>query len=88
MIVEAILGAFAWVVNGLVDLLPDVDPPDLSGMVAGLGPIWGMAGWLNKYVPLDQAGIMLGVVVSIWAVLYGIRFSVWFLTKAHVLGGK
>jgi hypothetical protein len=88
MIVDALLSAFEAVVGALTALLPEVDPPDLSGMVAGLDPVWGAAGWLNKYVPLDHAAIALGVLVTLWVVLYGIRVAAWLLTKAHVLGGS
>lgn len=88
MIVDAIFSLFEAAVGGVLDLLPDVAAPDLSGWVAGFSGVWEHASWLNKYVPLDQAALILGVLVAAWVVLYGARFVIWCLTKAHVLGGQ
>lgn len=88
LILDAIFSLFQSFVDGLTGLLPDVEPPDLQGYVASLSPVWGAAGWLNKYVPLDHAAVALGLLVLMWFVLYGFRVGVWLLTKAHVLGGE
>lgn len=92
MITDAILSFFLGIARGVLGLLPDIQPPDLVGMVDGIAPLFapatGYLGWLNKYLPIDQAALALGVVLGSWLVLYGIRLVVWVLTKAHVLGGE
>jgi len=87
MIVDALFSLFATIVNAVLGLLPTVPAPDLSGWATGLAPVWAKAGWLNKYVPLDQAAIMLGILAGAWVVLYGARFTIWCLTKVYALGG-
>lgn len=87
MILDALFSLIETVVNGVLGLLPSVPAPDMSGWVSGLAPIWTHAAWLNKYVPLDQAAIMLGVLVGAWVVLYTVRFTIWCLTKVYALGG-
>lgn len=90
-IVEALFGLFEDAVQAALGLLPEINPPDLSGMVEALGGLFapgtGYLGWLNRYMPVDQVPAALGVVLGSWAVLYLVRFAVWVLTKAHVLGG-
>lgn len=88
MIVDALLSFFQSIIDGIVGLIPEIEPPDLSGMVAAMAPVFEAVGWLNKYVPVDQAVIALGLMVTWWAVLYAIKFGIWVLTKAHVLGGE
>lgn len=88
MILDAIFAIFETVANAVLALIPDIPAPDLSGWADVIAPVWAHAAWLNKYVPLDQAVIMLGVLVVAWIVLYGIRFTVWVLTKLHALGGS
>lgn len=88
MIVDAIFSLFESALNAVVGLLPTVEAPDLSGWVSGLGPVWATAGWLNKYVPLDQAALILGVLAAAWLISYGARVIIWGLTKLHVLGGQ
>lgn len=86
MILDAIFSLIEAVVSGVLGLLPDVTAPDLSGWVAGLSGIWEHAAWLNKYVPLDQAALMLGVIVSTFVIAYGARFVIWGLEKLRALG--
>lgn len=88
MILDALFSLFEGIVNTIVGLLPDIDPPDLSGMVAATAPVWDAVGWINKYAPVDQAVIALGLFAAWWLVMYGTRFVIWALTKAHFLGGS
>lgn len=88
MIVDAIFSLFESALNAVLGLIPEVAAPDLSGWVAGLAPIWEKAAWLNKYVPLDQAALILGVLAVAWLASYAVRVVLWGLTKLHVLGGE
>lgn len=95
MIVAALLGFLLVFVMLLLmtelGLGPDgaiIDPPDLSGMVDGAAPIFSHVAWLNKYLPIDQAVIILGVLVTAWLFLYGVRVTIWLLVKARILGGN
>lgn len=88
MIVDAIFSLFEGALNAVLALVPTVEAPDLSGWVSGLSGVWVHAAWLNKYVPLDQAALMLGIVGVAFVASYAFRFAVWCLTKLHVLGGS
>lgn len=68
-------------------IMPNPDPPDLTGMVDTIAPVFAHVAWANKYFPLDQAAIILGVLVVAWVPLYGIRVTIWMLVKTGVLKG-
>lgn len=88
MIVDALFSIFNSVVNTVLGWLPDIAPPDVSGAIESMAPVWAFLGWANKYVPLVEAGAMIGLVAAVYMVMYLIRFTVWVLTKAHILGGS
>lgn len=83
----AIIAAIT-VLAAQVGLLPNPAPPDLSGAVAGMTSLWTHAAWVNKYVPLDQAVLALGLVVVVWLPAYLIRVTVWMMTKVGILKGE
>lgn len=81
--VDAIWGVVEWVLN----LLPNVDPPDLSSFASGVGTALGWTAWANQFVPVTVAATLF----AIWGVLW-VGFSVWnvlvwALSKLHILGG-
>lgn len=88
MIVEAIWDLLRSAVETVIGWLPDIAPPDLSGMVDAVAPLWGYFGWANKYVPLVEVAAMLALLVAAYAVMFTFKLTVWVLTKAHILGGE
>jgi hypothetical protein len=50
--------------------------------------IFGGAGWVNAYLPVDAVMEGVGVLVTLFLVMWAIRLVLWFLTKLHVLGGS
>jgi hypothetical protein len=88
MITDAILGFFESIVTSILGLLPDIEAPDLAGMVESIHGFFAYFGWANQYVPLDQIVVMLGIGLGSWFAMYLIRFALWALTKAHILGGS
>lgn len=87
MITEAVLGFFRTIVQGILDALPDWDPPDLTGALDAVAPLFSSLAWANKYVPLVECGALFGLFVVFKVGLYVTNFVVWVLTKAHILGG-
>lgn len=93
MLLQAIFDAFFALVQWGFDLVQAAMPviptlPDTSSYQSAASSVYQWAGWANWYVPVDQAVIAFGLVISLWTVLYGFRFLVWVLTKMHILGGQ
>lgn len=86
MIVDLIFGLVNSLAQAVLGLLPDIEPPDLQGMVTAAAPVFSNLGWINKYVPVDQAGIALGLLATYWFVLYLVRFVIWLASKLYLLG--
>lgn len=87
MITDALFGIFTAIVEALLGLLPDIDPPDLTGMVEALEPMWEYLGWMNKYIPIVEIGGMIVVLVTVQVAMFFVNMTIWVLTKAHILGG-
>jgi hypothetical protein len=87
MIVDAIVGLGVGLLTGLLALLPDVEPPDLSGAVAAIDGIAAYTGWLNKYFPVAEAITILGIVVTVYTGMYVVKFLLWVWSKIPVIGG-
>lgn len=73
-------------IQGVMPVIPAV--PDTSSYQSAAASVFQWAGWANWYVPVDQAVVAFGLVITLWVALYGFRFVVWMLTKAHILGGQ
>jgi hypothetical protein len=88
MITQAILDFFAAMLGQVLDLLPTLDPPDLSAAGDSIGAFLTPAAWLDQYLPLHEC---LGF-IALLVVAYGLSFAfsglLWVLTKAHILGGS
>lgn len=87
MIVDAILEWINDVVEWLLGLLPDWAPPDITGGLSSLGPLWGYLSWANKYVPLVEIAAICATLLTYFIGLYLFRFTVWLLERLHILGG-
>lgn len=87
MIVEALFDLAMFIIEGFLDLLPDVEPPDLVGAVEAIDGIAAYTGWLNKYFPVTEAILILGTVVTIYTVMYVVHFALWVYGKIPFLGG-
>jgi hypothetical protein len=87
MIVDAIINATMAILQGLLDLLPDVTPPDLTGAVQAIDGIAAYTGWLNKYFPVTEAVALLATVLTVYTGMYVIKFALWVWSKIPVIGG-
>lgn len=88
MIIDAIFGLFAQALALVHDQLPDVPSFDTSEHTGPVGSLFQWAGWANWWVPVDHAVILLGLLLTAWAVMYALDFANWALTKLHLLGGN
>jgi len=88
MILDALFSLFRSAVETVLGWLPVLSPPVLTGMVASMAPLWGYLAWANKYVPLIEAAGLIGVLGLAYVGIFVFKFSVWVLTKAHLLGGS
>ena len=86
MILDSLFEWFAGAVHSVLAMLPGI--PSISGLGTVSSQVWQYAQWANDYVPLDQACLILGIVMAAWTVFYGARFFEWVLTKLHILGGN
>jgi hypothetical protein len=87
VIIDALINVFETIVNTLLGWLPDITPPDLAGYVSALAPAFTYVGYANKYLPVDQMMVALGILTTSWMAIYIIRFVEWVLSKTHLLGG-
>ena len=88
MITDAVLGWVVGAFTALLALLPNPLPPALADAASSLTPVWTFFAWANKYVPLAEAAAMLGLLAAVQVAMFAWNFSVWALTKLHVLGGQ
>ena len=92
MIVEAIFNWFLSALKWILELGPDWTPPDLSAELTAffdiIGPHGRLLAWLNIYVPMREAVLLLAVGMLLWLGLHGYRFTIYALTKLHVLAGN
>lgn len=89
MIPDLILGLLETLLDGIVGLLPSVSIPDVSATIeTDLAFLWQWFAWANNYVPLDQAALMISILLGAWAALQLVHITVWVLTKLHILGGS
>jgi hypothetical protein len=86
-LVHVVMAALIAVAAGITSLAPDISLPDLSSMVSGIDGFWNLFGWANNFLPVDQLVLIIGLVVTWYVVLLGVRVLLYLLTKAHVLGG-
>ncbi len=88
MITTAIVTLILAPFRAALALLPTIEPPDVSGLVAAMAPVFQLGGWANNFVPLSEAVTLLGVMMTAFAALTVVRATLWVLTKAHILGGS
>lgn len=72
MIIVALLGILLATVGGLLNIIP-VAAIDVSGLVANVSQVSGLAGTLNGYFPLVTLGMCLGVVLGLKLLMLGYR---------------
>ena len=87
-VVQGLLDLIVGALTGLLELLPDPVPPDISGALAAMAPVFGLAGWANKYVPLVEAGGMLVILGTVQIGMQVFAFASWAASKLHVTGGS
>lgn len=87
MIVDAIISIAMTVVDTFLSWLPNISPPDLTGPVEAMAPLFAYAGWANKYVPLVEAGALVLLVAGVYLTLWLIKLSVWIYSKLPIIGG-
>jgi hypothetical protein len=88
MITKAILALIVIPFKAALSLLPTVSAPDVSGMVSAMAPVWQFAGWVNNYLPLAEAAVVLGILLTAFQAIVVVRAVLWVLAKLHILGGE
>lgn len=88
MIIEGIIRLVMLPFRAALALLPSWDPPNVSGMVSVVEPVWQFAGYVNNFVPAAEAVTLLGILMTAFAAINVIRGVIWVLTKVHILGGS
>ncbi len=88
MITKAIVALVVAPFRAALSLLPTIDPPDVSGLISAMAPVFQLGGWVNNFVPLSEAVTLLGVMMTAFAAITVVRATLWVLTKAHILGGS
>lgn len=86
MILDALWGIFSTVITGVLSVLPDIEPPDLTGAVEAIDGIAAYTGWLNKYFPVTEAIALLALVMSVWVAMQVVKFTLWLIGKIPVFG--
>lgn len=81
MIVEAIVGAFLAVVRFVFGGLPDAAPLGLSGF----GPMVGLAQRMDAGLPVSEAVIAFGVLLTVATGVFVVRLA---LMAWHAMPGK
>jgi hypothetical protein len=87
MITKAILALIIAPFRAALSLLPELEPPDLDGLIADMAPIWQFAGWVNNFVPLQEATTILGILLTVFPLVMLVRGTLWVLNKLHITGG-
>lgn len=76
MITDALLNLLSWIVNGVLDAIPEVGVPgwllSLSGM---LGSLFDMGASLGAWIPWTLVGAVAGTVVATWAIAFGVKLT-------------
>jgi len=92
MIVQFFIDIVFGFLEGLLGLLPDWTPYDLSGLVDALDANHWTNGtflaWLNQYVPIEETVTVSIGFLSLFVAMFVYNQVVWILTKLHVLGGS
>jgi hypothetical protein len=71
MILDLLGGLFLPIIEGLIDLLPEVDPIDVSG--GGWGQLVSMLGTVDSFVPILPGVVMAGAIFSAVVVFVVVR---------------
>lgn len=88
MIIDALFRWFAQALSLVTGALPQ--PPEIQtgSWWSGASSAFQWIVWANAYVPLDQAAAAVALLLTGWAIFYGIDLVEWVLTKLHILGGN
>jgi len=94
MLITAVVTVLLTFMDIIVSLLPSYTPFDLSTDLAGFHPLSGTSAvnglvfTINNYVPLDTVVTILGLMATFFVASLLYHFTIWVLTKLHVLGGS
>ena len=45
-------------------------------------------GWVNNYLPLSDAVLAVGILLTLLAIMLSVRIALWAGKKIHLLGGS
>jgi hypothetical protein len=79
MITTAILNGLLSLINLVLSPLPTGSSLNLSTQATALttSSLWPHLGWLNDYLPVDQAVTAFTLILSTWGIIYLIRIGLW-----------
>lgn len=92
MIVDKIFEWFAAAIRWILSGLPEWSLPDLSVDVNQffdrIQPHGALVAWINLYVPLGEALVLLTLGLAFWVAAHVVNFASWAISKLHVAGGS
>ena len=73
------LEALYAVVNIILSPLPVGNTLNLTtdALAITTSPYWPQLGWINNYIPIDQAVAAFTTIIGAWTVIYLIRIGLW-----------
>jgi hypothetical protein len=86
----------SFIITGLLSAISIIFGPLPSGSSLNLttqaatittSSYWPQLGWLNNYIPVDQAVAALTLIITTWGVVYLIRIGIW-LWNLLPIGGS
>ncbi len=86
----------SFIITGLLSTLTIIFTPLPSGSSLDLttqaqaittSAYWPHLGWINNYIPLDQAVAAFTLIISTWGIVYLIRIGIW-LWNLLPIGGS
>lgn len=73
-------------VETVLGWLPESVISPISSTIGAAAPLFSWVGWLNQYLPITEALIVLGVQLGAWVAWLGFHGVVWVLQRARVIG--
>lgn len=91
MIVEAIFNLIRAIIGFIEDELPDWTPVELTdhadSLILAFDRAFDFVAWANLYAPVDEAIIVLGLMIAFHLGALMTNGIVWILSKLHIAGG-
>jgi hypothetical protein len=89
MITEWFIGLFNSIIQWVIDLFGDAEPPEwMTGIGGFLAELFARASGLGAWVPFALVGIVGGTVLTTWGVLWLVKLFRWGYGLTPFSGGS